>query len=170
MRNSGMGQSSSAPFVIRSNDIVFECPKCGKNLVVDQDAEGLTVHCPQCGTEVIVPPKPSAAAAPPTVYHAHTAVPPPPAQMEVQPQITQVQTQYVETAVLHSRLTMLSTQIKELQRQRASLIARMMVHVDEVNRILEQLGGLQGAENETHHEWNHIREKIISAKQTGDGK
>ena len=90
--------------------------------------------------------------------------------MVEQPQTTQVQTQYLDTAVLHSRLTTLSTHIKELQHQRASLIARMMVHVDEVNRILEQLGGLQGAENDTHREWNHIREKITSAKQTGNGK
>jgi len=65
---------------------------------------------------------------------------------------------------------MLSMQLKELQHQRASLIARMMVHVDEVNRILEQLGGLQGVENETHREWSHIREKITTAKQAGDGK
>lgn len=173
MKDSGMGQSNSAPFVIRSNDIVFECPKCGKNLVVDQDAEGLTVLCPQCGTEVIVPPRPSVAPAPPSTYRAPPKAPPPPpppAQKEVQPQVTQLQAQHVDTAALHTRLAALSAQLKELQRQRAGLISRMMVHVEEVNRILEQLGGMQGAENEVHREWSRIREETTNAKRAGDVK
>ena len=90
--------------------------------------------------------------------------------MEEQPETTQVKTQYLDTAVLHSRLVTLSAQIKEIQHQRASLIARMMIHIDEANRILEQLGGLQGIENETHREWNNIRGKITAARQTGDRK
>ena len=95
---------------------------------------------------------------------------PPPAPVEEQPETTQVKTQYLDTAVLHSRLVTLSAQIKEIQHQRASLIARMMVHIDETNRILEQLGGLQGNENEIHREWNNIHEKITAARQTGDRK
>ena len=152
------------------------------------------IDCPQCGTEVIVPPKLSAPTAPPPANQAQTTAPPPPprvevvqggakrraaeqmaapppsAQMEEQPQPTQVQTQYLDTAVLHSRLVTLSAQLKELQHQRASLIARMMVHVEEVNRILEQLGGLQGIENGTHREWNNIREKITTSRQPGAEK
>ena len=98
------------------------------------------------------------------------AAPLPPPHEEAQPQIAQVQTQYVETAALQARLAMLSMQLKELQHQRGSLIARMMVHVDEVNRILEQLGGLQGAENDVRREWNRVSESITTAGQTGNGK
>src|SRR5438445_13875992 len=50
--------------VLSPRDILFECPSCGKSLVVDEAAEGLIVDCPQCRTNVIVPPKPAPAAPP----------------------------------------------------------------------------------------------------------
>ncbi len=170
MKSSGVGQSNSAPIVIRLNDIVFECPKCCKNIAVDQDAEGAIVQCPQCGTDVIVPPKPSAAAftaQPPSSHQTHMT-PPPPTKVDIQPQTPQIQTQHVEAAALQAKLAVLSAKIKELQHRRADLIAKIMGHIDAVNRILEQLGGLQGAENEAFREWSHIEEKITTAKRAGE--
>lgn len=40
---------------IRDTDIVFDCPHCGKNLVIDYRGAGLQIHCSECGEEVLVP-------------------------------------------------------------------------------------------------------------------
>ncbi len=40
---------------IRDTDIVFDCPHCGKNLVIDYRGAGLTINCSDCGTPVLVP-------------------------------------------------------------------------------------------------------------------
>ena len=40
---------------IRDTDIVFDCPHCGKNLVIDYRGAGLQIRCSQCGETVIVP-------------------------------------------------------------------------------------------------------------------
>ena len=40
---------------IRDTDIVFECPKCGKELVIDYRGAGLQINCSGCGTQVLVP-------------------------------------------------------------------------------------------------------------------
>ena len=40
---------------IRDTDIVFDCPKCGKSLVIDYRGAGLQINCSSCGCEVLVP-------------------------------------------------------------------------------------------------------------------
>ncbi len=40
---------------IRDSDIVFDCPQCGKNLVIDYRGAGLQINCTQCGANVLVP-------------------------------------------------------------------------------------------------------------------
>ena len=44
-------------------DISFDCGKCGKHLVIDEAAAGITIDCPQCGKPVFAPsnatPRPS---------------------------------------------------------------------------------------------------------------
>lgn len=40
---------------IGDTDIVFDCPHCGKNLVIDYRGAGLQINCSQCGTPVLVP-------------------------------------------------------------------------------------------------------------------
>lgn len=42
---------------ITEQDVLFDCPRCGKSMVVDQRAAGLIVGCPQCHVDVMVPPK-----------------------------------------------------------------------------------------------------------------
>ena len=34
---------------IRDTDIVFDCPHCGKNLVIDYRGAGLQINCSECG-------------------------------------------------------------------------------------------------------------------------
>ena len=40
---------------IRDTDIVFDCPHCGKNLVIDYRGAGLLINCSDCGAQVLVP-------------------------------------------------------------------------------------------------------------------
>ena len=40
---------------IRDTDIVFDCPRCGKSLVIDYRGAGLEITCSQCGASVLVP-------------------------------------------------------------------------------------------------------------------
>ena len=40
---------------IRDTDIVFDCPHCGKNLVIDYRGAGLQINCTECGETVLVP-------------------------------------------------------------------------------------------------------------------
>ncbi len=40
---------------IRDTDIVFDCPHCGKNLVIDYRGAGLQINCSECGQSVLVP-------------------------------------------------------------------------------------------------------------------
>ncbi len=37
------------------NDIIFDCPYCGKSLAIDSRGAGLTIQCPDCRQEVGVP-------------------------------------------------------------------------------------------------------------------
>lgn len=40
---------------IRDTDISFDCPHCGKNLVIDYRGAGLQINCTECGEAVLVP-------------------------------------------------------------------------------------------------------------------
>lgn len=53
-----MSESDSAPEHpdISADDVVFECPYCGKSLAIDRRAAGMAIACPDCDEEVVVPP------------------------------------------------------------------------------------------------------------------
>ena len=40
---------------LRDTDIVFDCPHCGKNLVIDYRGAGLQINCSECGEPTLVP-------------------------------------------------------------------------------------------------------------------
>lgn len=40
---------------IRDTDIVFDCPHCGKSLVIDYRGAGLQINCSACGEPALVP-------------------------------------------------------------------------------------------------------------------
>src|SRR6202166_2325537 len=58
-------KAESDEIVVTNQDILFDCPSCGKSLVVDVSAEGMIVDCPQCRTNVIVPPRSAMRSEPP---------------------------------------------------------------------------------------------------------
>mgnify|MGYP003309621225 CR=1 FL=1 len=48
-------QDGDTSVEIRDTDIVFECPNCGKQLVIDYRGAGLQINCAKCATQVLVP-------------------------------------------------------------------------------------------------------------------
>ena len=40
---------------ILDTDIVFDCPHCGKTLIIDYRGAGLQIACSECGEQVLVP-------------------------------------------------------------------------------------------------------------------
>jgi len=47
--------SSAEGAEIGDNDIVFDCPHCGKGLVIDYRGAGLQIECSGCHQQVLVP-------------------------------------------------------------------------------------------------------------------
>jgi transcription elongation factor Elf1 len=50
-----MSTENTEPNEVRSSDIVFDCPFCGKSLAIDCRGAGLTITCPDCSNKVQVP-------------------------------------------------------------------------------------------------------------------
>ncbi len=76
------GTSSKPTVVIGERDIVFNCPNCQGELVVDRDGAGLSVPCSHCGCALIIPdyrppPRTSGAA---TTFNPPEAITPAPAR------------------------------------------------------------------------------------------
>ncbi|TAN35551.1 MAG: hypothetical protein EPN23_11010 [Verrucomicrobia bacterium] len=40
---------------IQTNDIVFECPNCGKSLAIEARGAGMEITCPDCQNTIPVP-------------------------------------------------------------------------------------------------------------------
>lgn len=53
--NDGADPQDADGAEIRDTDIAFDCPHCGKSLVIDYRGAGLEINCSQCGTPVLVP-------------------------------------------------------------------------------------------------------------------
>ena len=52
---SNAAQGGKPPLVISESDIVFNCPACAGELVVDRAGVGLSVPCPHCGHPLTIP-------------------------------------------------------------------------------------------------------------------
>jgi len=40
---------------IQPNDIVFDCPHCGKSMAIDEEGAGMAITCPDCQNVIQVP-------------------------------------------------------------------------------------------------------------------
>lgn len=147
--------------VISSSDILFECPSCGKSLVVDEGAEGLIIGCPQCQTSVIVPPRQdkSALAPPPQTTRAH-----PP--KEEKPGAAKTQGGDLPP---QKRLAVLAGQLKEIQAQRTEITNRIASRLNEVNRDLVLLARLETSQQQILGESNQLVEKIGAGQSAPAG-
>jgi len=143
--------------VISASDILFECPSCGKSLVVDESAEGLIVDCPQCQSNVIVPPKQgkTVLAPPPQTTRARVS------KEEPKPAAAKLESGEHSP---QKRLAVLADQLKELQTQRTEVANRIAARLNEVNRDLVLMARLETSQQQILKEWNQLAEKISSAK------
>jgi DNA-directed RNA polymerase subunit RPC12/RpoP len=143
---------------VTSRDILFECPSCGKNLVVDEAAQGLIVDCPQCRINVIVPPKPVSSAPPlrPQAASSASAT----GARNAKPSAEPAQAGHPELAVLQERLTALGNQLKELQTQRTEINNRFASRMNEINRDLVMIARLETSHQQILSEWNQIVSQI----------
>jgi predicted RNA-binding Zn-ribbon protein involved in translation (DUF1610 family) len=135
--------------MVTTTDILFECPSCGKSLVVDEAGEGMIIDCPQCRTNVIVPPQSTKAAAP-------TAL-----KVESKP-IAEGKSAAANVSP-EKRLAALAGQLKEIQAQRTEVTSRIAARLNDVNRDLVMLARLETSQQQTLSEWNQLVEKTSTA-------
>jgi hypothetical protein len=150
MAKTQLADSKTNDLAITTRDIVFACPACGKNLVVDEAAEGLIVDCPQCHTNVIVPPK---AGITPVLPNAKPAFPP---KSEV-PEQRPVQTDGDD---LKGRLATISGKLKELQTQRTEINNRLAARMNDMNRDLVMMARLETAQQQVIAELTQLVKQI----------
>lgn len=159
---------------ISENDILFECPSCGKSLVVEESAEGMIIDCPQCETNVIVPPRSSAAdpAAPSAPPAAEPPTPSTPSTEPAKPAPSHATTQPIPTlaeapnvAKLHEEMTALATRIKEVQTQWADATNRIATRINDINRELVGLSRLEGSHKQALKDWNQLVGKLAQANE-----
>jgi DNA-directed RNA polymerase subunit RPC12/RpoP len=140
---------------VTTSDIVFECPACGKSLVVDDTAEGMIIDCPQCRTNVIVPPK-------------STRPAPSPTGMKDEPKPVEESKSAPADVSPRKRIAVLAGQLKEIQSQRTEVTGRMAARLNDVNRDLVMMARLETSEQQIISEWNQLVEKISGAPQPAD--
>ncbi len=133
---------------ITPRDILFECPACGKSLVVDESAQGLIIDCPRCHINVIVPPRRPAAVVPPgIVAESAPSTAPAPAGQPV-------------TGTAEERLMALGNQLKELQTQRTEIANRLAARLNEINRDLVMMARLETTQQQILSEWNQLASQL----------
>jgi hypothetical protein len=126
---------------ITPRDILFACPACGKNLVVDEVAEGMIVDCPQCKTSVIVPPKPEASDKTAAQQKPATAATDLPA---------------ADGDDLRGRLVTITGKLRELQTQRTEINNRLASRMNDINRDLVMMARLETAQQQVISELNQL--------------
>ena len=143
---------------ITSRDIVFDCPACGKSLVVDEAAQGLIVDCPQCGMNVIVPPKQAS----PTHFAQSQSASASAATVasDAKPSAELTKAGHPELVALQERLMALGNQLKELQTQRTEINDRLASRINEINRDLVMIARLETSHQQIMSEWNQIVSRI----------
>lgn len=141
MASASSQPQSTTEVAITTRDILFECPSCGKSLVVDESAEGLTINCPQCRINVIVPPKPRPAAPPPPA----PAAPAKPAVAAEPAPGAPAKPPAVDVAGLQKRLSGVTQHLKELQTQRTELANRVTSNLNDINRDMLMMARLESS-------------------------
>ena len=141
--------------MVTTTDILFECPSCGKSLVVDEAAEGMIIDCPTCRTNVIVPPKSTKSAPPPVAMKA-----------ESKP-IEEAKSAPADSSP-RKRLAVLAGQLKETQAQRTEVTSRIAARLNDVNRDLVMLARLETSQQQIFSEWNQLVEKVSVAPATDE--
>jgi hypothetical protein len=147
--------SKTNEVAISPRDILFACPSCDKNLVVDEAAEGLIVDCPQCHISVIVPPKAGAPGASPTKPE-----PQPKRAAEQKTSAPEQGATSPEGDDLRGRLVTITSKLRELQTQRTEIHNRLASRMNDINRDLVMMARLETAQQQVIGELNQLVSQI----------
>lgn len=131
--------------IITERDLVFYCPHCRWELIVDQQGAGLEVECPHCRRALVIPAESAAPPAPPEPAPALPAAPPLFDFSGHSPeQITQ-------------RLGELSHQLKENQSQDMEMRGHINRATIELHRLQLKLKKLQDRKTAIENELTALR-------------
>jgi len=123
---------------IREGDILFECPHCGKSMVVEAAGAGLMVPCTDCGKQVQVPiPDAQEAEIP-----AATVPRPEPAGEDPQEVIRQLD---AALAMANEQIDRLISEKESLQERRAYLEQIRQTTTARLEHVAEDLSAMQEA-------------------------
>jgi uncharacterized Zn finger protein (UPF0148 family) len=154
-------KTKSDEIVVTNQDILFDCPACGKSLVVDVSAEGMIVDCPQCRTNVIVPPRSASRSEPPaSVTRA--------APSKEDAKLAEEARSGAIDIPAQKRLAVLAGQLKEIQAQRSEITGRIAARLNDVNRDLVMLARLETSQQQILSEWNQLVEKVSTDSHAND--
>ena len=135
---------NAAVSTITPRDILFECPACGKGLVVDEEAEGMVIDCPKCHINVIVPKR-----SPLAPVASKGAV-------DSKPPAASARAGASSAASLQERLAALGNQLRELQTQRTEISNRLASRLNELNRDLVMMARLETTQQQLLAEWSQL--------------
>src|SRR5258706_3762483 len=123
--NKQPAKTKSDEIVVTNQDILFDCPSCGKSLVVDVSAEGMIVDCPQCRTNVIVPPRSATRSEPPASATRAT-----PSKEEAK--FTEEARSGATDVPAQKRLAVLACQLQVIHAQRGEVTGRIAARLNDV--------------------------------------
>ncbi len=112
---------------ITDNDIVFECPYCGKSMAIDKRGMGLTIECPDCKGLVRVPTVSDSRARAPDSIH-----------MPVEGLANALEEARRQTAEL-------LVEVENLREQREELEKRVQARENLLQGVRKEFGNLQSA-------------------------
>ncbi len=143
--------------VVTERDIVFNCPACGGELVVDLAGAGLECPCSHCGNVLTIPtyqPRPAAAAASVTLLSNEPQGQPAP------PPVRQFDFSGHTPEQLERRLGELSHQLKENRSQDTEMRGHVGRATMELHRLQLRLKTLQERHADIGSELTALRAKI----------
>ncbi len=142
------GTTGKSAVVIAERDIVFNCPNCQGELVVDRDGAGLSVPCSHCGHELTIPdyqtPPPAAGVAP-----AESAISPPARQFDFSDKSNEQ---------LERRFNELKGQLKENRSQDTEMRGHVNRATIDLHRLQLKLKKLQERQADIDAEINALAE------------
>lgn len=140
---------------VSSQDIIFECSNCGRNLVIDYRAAGLSIRCPECDHEILVP------------IPQGMDISDIDRQLESQPPNGLEEPVRSATPIDPAeQLRNLTTELEELRFRRRYLEKEHAEYTQLVKDIGEQITGIRSALNEIEALLQRAGEKTASDTQT----
>ncbi len=147
---------------ITSQDIVFQCPGCDGQLVVDQAGAGMECPCAHCGVLLVIPARSAAPPVPEPVLLPTLAVPP----TVEPPKETLPQRQFDFTAQTSEQLTRRLEELKHQLKENLSQDTEMRGHVNratiELHRLQLRLKKLQDRQADIEAEMSAARNWLQS--------